>query len=442
MGDCLKGEKMRYFICTVMFLTSLFMGSNTNAAGISDTGQEECYNDSLSIACPSSGQEFFGQDFQNKGNYGLISRSFSKMDENGNILPDDAGTWAMVRDNVTGLVWEVKTDDESIHDKDNKYHWYNVQTDFITVLKNMNEGAGFGGFGGNNDSMSWRLPSRAELLSIAHYQTYVSGMAENFFLNIHPGEGDYYMSGDEKNNSSNLWVVLFGSGTDQYDNMSKTTSRYVIAVRGVPMDYPILQDNGNGTITDTRNGLTWTQNGTASSLVWKDALAYVADLNQQAFAGKSDWRLPNVKELVSVIDLRNNNPAVDAVFNVQPKLHWSSSTDVRIPGNAYTLDMDNGLVFPADKDATFVSEGETLAAAYAIAVRGGQAGTFAVKGDMNADGLVNLADAIISLKICAGLENTGFSSPFSLADISVSGNSVIGIPEAIYSLQGTAGLIR
>ncbi|PIE36235.1 MAG: hypothetical protein CSA53_08130, partial [Gammaproteobacteria bacterium] len=50
---------------------------------------------------------------------------FTKLDNSGNELAATATGHSCVRDNVTGLVWEVKTDDNGLHDKDNEYSWYN-----------------------------------------------------------------------------------------------------------------------------------------------------------------------------------------------------------------------------------------------------------------------------------------------------------------------------
>jgi hypothetical protein len=93
---------------------------------IPDTGQTKCYDLEKEIPCPKPGEPFYGQD----GNYNIKPPSYTKLDEKGNDLPDDAESWVMVRDNVTGLIWKVKaakddTEDYSNpNDADNTYTWY------------------------------------------------------------------------------------------------------------------------------------------------------------------------------------------------------------------------------------------------------------------------------------------------------------------------------
>ncbi len=114
---------------------------------------------------------------------GSAGFDFTKIDADGQPLPKDAARWSCVRDNVTGLLWEVKSDDGGLHDKDWTYSWYNSS--------GVNDGgfAGYsaGGFCGGTVAAGcdtekftaavnatklcgvkgWRLPSRQELLSIA-----------------------------------------------------------------------------------------------------------------------------------------------------------------------------------------------------------------------------------------------------------------------------------
>ncbi len=109
---------------------------------IPDTGQTDNYTPT------------FGED----SDYAINAQSYTKLDDAGNDLPAGAPAWAMVRDNRTDLVWEVKTDDASIHDKDDTYDWQDAQDVFIALLNAAS-------FGGHND---WRLPEVKELAMIVN----------------------------------------------------------------------------------------------------------------------------------------------------------------------------------------------------------------------------------------------------------------------------------
>jgi hypothetical protein len=186
---------------------------------IPDTGQTISYTDTA------------GED----SDYTITPPSYTKLDADGNALPDSASSWAMVMDNVTGLIWESKTNDGGIHDVDNRYTWYDSDTatnggnagtagngtdteDFINALNS----AGFGGF---ND---WRLPNRNELQSLIDYSTYDPAIDTVKF----PGvvSEDYWSSTTNANNTVTAWLVYFGNGGVGYSNESY--SLYVRAVRG------------------------------------------------------------------------------------------------------------------------------------------------------------------------------------------------------------------
>src|SRR5206468_11819693 len=81
---------------------------------------------------------------------------------------------------------------------------------------------------------------------------------------------------------------------------------------GAPLAYV---DNGNGTVTDLNTGLVWeklSDDGTVHDkdnlYTWADAFtAHVATLNGMSFAGHTDWRLPNVRELQAIVDYQTIN---------------------------------------------------------------------------------------------------------------------------------------
>jgi hypothetical protein len=93
-------------------------------------------------------------------------------------------------------------------------------------------------------------------------------------------------------------------------------------------------DNGDGTITDLNTGLMWEKKSNDGGIhhLWNDycwdpaacpgfahltgnIFEWVDELNNQAFAGHTDWRIPNYKELVSILDLEGQDPTVAPVFN-------------------------------------------------------------------------------------------------------------------------------
>jgi len=96
-------QKKNLNIAFITFLV-LFFQTNAYSWPIPHSGKTTCYDNEKEISCPKPGEPFYGQN----GNYIINPKSYSKMDEQSNVLPDDAEEWFMVRDNVTGLIWEVK----------------------------------------------------------------------------------------------------------------------------------------------------------------------------------------------------------------------------------------------------------------------------------------------------------------------------------------------
>jgi len=104
-----------------------------------------------------------------------------------------------------------------------------------------------------------------------------------------------------------------------------------------------FEDNGDGTITDKATGLMWTQNDSGTSYNWEEALAWVETQNAGQYLGYSDWRLPNAKELQSIVDYTRSpdttsSAAIDPLFNATAvtneaggldyPFYWSGTTHV------------------------------------------------------------------------------------------------------------------
>jgi hypothetical protein len=122
--------------------------------------------------------------------------------------------------------------------------------------------------------------------------------------------------------------------------------------RGVAWPTPRLANNGDGTVTDNLTGLMWLLDGNClGSRDWGEAFDEVAALNAGSqscayyTATYTDWRLPNVKELLSLIDYENVNPALpsDQPFeNLFFDKYWTSSTSVYDIGFAWVVDLGRG----------------------------------------------------------------------------------------------------
>jgi len=298
--------------------------SEPNTSNLPDTGVSKCYDsDDNEITCPPPGDPFYGQD----ANYGPNIHSYTKIDTQGYDLPPEAISWTMVRDNISALIWEKKTQDGGIHDKDNSYSWTDAINTFIESLNSNN-------FGGYSD---WRLPTERELNFLANRGKYNPTIDETYFPNTKHERyySDYWSSTKSKQytNTSYGTVYFFGG---QGDSNQMGDSNYVRAVRGDEFKNNFI-DNGNGTVTDLTTGLMWLQktinadlNDKNNTYTWEEALLWITQLNQDNYAGYNDWRLPNINELVSIFN-REFSPAINSTFfpnnnssTVDP-YYWSST---------------------------------------------------------------------------------------------------------------------
>ncbi|KAB2834124.1 MAG: DUF1566 domain-containing protein [Candidatus Brocadia sp.] len=129
---------------------------------------------------------------------------------------------------------------------------------------------------------------------------------------------------------------------------------------------PRFTDNGNGTVTDNLTGLIWLKNANylGSTRTWSDALVAANNL-ANGIGGltdgsvQGDWRLPNVRELQSLIDYGRYNPALPAghpFTNVQSVFYWSSTTyadTTNIPNNAWYVYFYNGVLYVNGKTNSY-----------------------------------------------------------------------------------------
>jgi hypothetical protein len=288
---------------------------------IVDTAQGVCYDNQNEVPCESIAATFNGQDAQYIGNQ-------ADYRDNGD------GT---VTDLVTGLMWQQNPGEKMTYSE-------------------AAAGADDFALAGYDD---WRLPTVKELYSLILFDGQDVSVCPGETCEITPfidtryfdfvygdtGSGERVI--DSQFASSTLYVsttmngaatmfgVNFADGrikgypVDSMPNKGAKTF-FVLYVRGGE-GYGVndFVDNGNGTISDQATGLTWMQADSAEGMDWEDALGYCEALD---FAGSQDWRLPNAKELQSIVDYNRspdttNSAAIDPMFATSSITNEMGETD-------------------------------------------------------------------------------------------------------------------
>ena len=301
---------------------------------IPDTGQTGSYTGTA------------GED----SDYLINPPSYTKLDGEGNEFLYEATEWAMVRDNVTGLIWEVKTNDGSVHDRDNVYTWQNAQDVFIAALNSDS----FGGY------TNWRVPTIKELDSITDLGRGNPAIVRDYFPNT--VSSNYWSSTTDASNASTAWTMDFYYGSGYSYAIHKYYTFNVRAVRGGQTgSFDPLVINGDDTVTDTMTGLMW-QQATDGAMNWEAAISHCEAL---PLAGYTDWRLPNRKELRSIVDCSFYLPAIDIDYfpDTVSSFYWSSTTWANDTSQPWDLYFDYG------RDSTYYNKSYSY---YMRAVRGGQ----------------------------------------------------------------------
>lgn len=166
-----------------------------------------------------------------------------------------------------------------------------------------------------------------------------------------------------------------------------------------------LTDNGNGTVTDSRTGLVW-QQGEGGAMIWGSALTYCESLT---LAGQSDWKLPDIKELVSLTDDSRSSLIIDTTYfpGANASFYWSSTTMANYPVNAWDVNFSSGSVGQGGSS--------TKASSYYVrCVRGGQSGaidSLTILKSGTGTGSVSSSPAGIS---CGATCSTSFTSSQSV----------------------------
>jgi len=309
---------------------------------IVDTGQTLCYDARATISCPAQGQAFAGQDAQYDG----LQPAYR---DNGD------GT---VSDLNTGLMWQQGFADSKLT--------YSEALDYVDSMNAQR-------FAGYSD---WRLPTIKQLYSLIDYR----GTDPMSFYGDTAGlvpflDTDYFdfaygdtTTGERVIDSQWATTTLYVANSGQMFGVNFADGRikgypvggvgpmpggktfYVRLCRG-STDYGInsFVDNSDGTVTDEATGLMWTQADSGRGMSWEDALAWSEQKNAERYLGYDDWRLPNAKELHSILDYSrapdtSGSAAIDPLFDATAisneygatdyPFYWSSTTFLRSDGTA------------------------------------------------------------------------------------------------------------
>lgn len=296
-----------------------------------DTAQNLCFdNDGATLSCPSENADLYGQDAQFSG----IQPSYTDNGDN------------TVTDNNTGMMWQ-KTPDFQHHSYDNAIAYC--------------EGLAVGNY---ND---WRLPTIKELFSLADFRgeivdprdeskntPYIDTQYFDFEYDKRMAYIGQYWSSTKYtlgplHNTQNVegafgynfadghikgYETGYVFGTDK--DTIRAPGNFVRCVRGEENVYGVNQfvDNQDGTITDQATGLMWQQSDDGIRRNWQDGLAYA---KEATLAGYSDWRMPNIKELQSIVKYGGEVgswPAINTDFftltakgdTSDPMWVWSNTT--------------------------------------------------------------------------------------------------------------------
>ena len=202
-----------------------------NDTGITWSGNYPYRNNATCIGTEVDKQDCsYGRDAQaaagtlTKIGAGAAGFDFTKLDSNGNTLPASASSWACVKDNHTGLIWEVKTTDGGIHDKNNTYQWGGLSAqgrDHASKLgtyyddwNTLVEGSNSNNFCGFNTG--WRVPNATELRSIVHLGRSNPSIDSDYFPNTDASV--VWSSSPYAGGAYNAWYIYFVNGYTGYLN--------------------------------------------------------------------------------------------------------------------------------------------------------------------------------------------------------------------------------
>ncbi len=306
----------------------------TNANLIPDTGQSRCYSAAgKHISCPAAGTSTYGQDAQYQGQ----------------AMSYQANSNGTVTDTITGLMWQQSPDlngDGQINAGDKLTYTgaldYCQQLDLASYedwqLPNIKQLYSLIDFSGTDPS-GYNGTDTSQIIPFINTDYFGFGFGDTSagerLIDAQYASSSRYVSTTMLDDET-LFGVNFADGRIKGYGLEvarQDKTFYVICNRG-DSNYGNNQwfDNNDGTITDNTHGLMWAQADSATGLDWEQALVWVEGQNASNYLGYNNWRLPNIKELQSLIDYSRSpessgSAAIDPLFSISAISNEKGETD-------------------------------------------------------------------------------------------------------------------
>src|SRR5690554_349469 len=305
---------------------------------------------------------------------------FTKLDKNNNELDYSAEEYACIRDNYTGLIWEVKTNGHwrsDLHSGKATYFWYtpNGNNGGLPGLSDNDTNQQWCANKGRCDTdkfiedvnavnycglKNWRLPTYSEIASIANVQSadyrmdhYVKNPILRYAF-MHNFTSDFIKTDTYRHILSSYNTTLYFPAFVLPKDWESPDAMLGVVLVSEPVDYqkPLSTDEKyealtEATVLDKNTGLIWTRcpatmvddnDICTKTYSWNEALAAVQTANNNGFLGYNDWRLPSIYELTSLqafdrIPMINQD--VFSIDDIENKSFWSSTPSIRnMPSSA------------------------------------------------------------------------------------------------------------
>lgn len=323
------------------------------------TGMAVCTDgEGNQILCPKENEELYGQDAQYAARKGCVPHSYTEIENPEAEEPELRATVQaspFIKDNVTGLTWWLTGRGGS----------YEEMKDECAVS-----------YGGIED---WRLPTPQEAATLSDLgMLYGNKIDPVYFSGLYSGEAEEAVLDRAVSESygydliltsvENYFYLLSEGVIARLINLARSSysyEGYLMCVSGEKYgeasaeNYSAVTENGDEMISDSSTNLFW-QKEPVKKATWKEALSYCENLE---YAGHTDWRLPNMNELATLIDYSKLPAAVveegdevvaeteeeSEVLSSFPGMtldtFWSS-TPAPVDYYVWVLNMQGGAVFP------------------------------------------------------------------------------------------------